>query len=143
MNKIKEFRGEFFWLSNFAPCKIILNGIEYQSTENAYKSQQSDDIKWKEFCSNPYTKPRYAQQVSKNIKKVDNWNNLKLSVMENVLRQKFLQEPYRSLLIATSGFYLEEGNSWGDVFWGVDIKTDEGENNLGKILMKIRDEMIF
>ena len=35
---------------------------------------------------------------------------------------------------------LIEGNTWGDTFWGqVDGK---GENKLGKLLMKIRDELM-
>ena len=37
--------------------------------------------------------------------------------------------------------HLEEGNWWGDIFWGVDKKTGAGENNLGKILMKVREEL--
>ena len=36
---------------------------------------------------------------------------------------------------------LEEGNTWHDTFWGVDAKTGEGQNHLGKILMKIREEL--
>jgi predicted NAD-dependent protein-ADP-ribosyltransferase YbiA (DUF1768 family) len=33
---------------------------------------------------------------------------------------------------------LKELNTWHDVFWGVDYKTDKGENKLGKILMVVR-----
>ena len=40
-------------------------------------------------------------------------------------------------LIATGNAYLEEGNQWGDKFWGTVNGT--GENMLGKILMKERD----
>ena len=36
---------------------------------------------------------------------------------------------------------IEEGNWWGDTFWGVDIKTRKGENNLGKLIMKIRSNL--
>jgi hypothetical protein len=36
---------------------------------------------------------------------------------------------------------LVEGNRWGDQFWGVDLRTGLGENHLGKILMKVRDEL--
>lgn len=35
---------------------------------------------------------------------------------------------------------LVEGNSFGDTFWGVDARTGKGENHLGKILMKVREE---
>ncbi len=34
---------------------------------------------------------------------------------------------------------LIEGNHWNDTFWG--ICNGNGENNLGKILMKIRHEI--
>ena len=36
---------------------------------------------------------------------------------------------------------LEEGNRWHDTFWGIDQNTGKGENHLGKILMKVRDEI--
>ena len=42
----------------------------------------------------------------------------------------------------TDGYHLSEMNAWGDRFWGTDIHGN-GENNLGKILMKTRDEIIF
>lgn len=34
-----------------------------------------------------------------------------------------------------------EGNYWHDVFWGIDLKTREGENHLGIILMELRKEL--
>lgn len=49
---ISEFQGNFRWLSNFAPCKIILDGIEYPSVEHAYMSAKSSERSWKLFCSN-------------------------------------------------------------------------------------------
>ena len=44
-------------------------------------------------------------------------------------------------LLATGQKIIIEGNRWGDTCWGVDIRTGEGENRLGKILMKIRGEL--
>lgn len=46
---IREFQGEYRWLSNFAPVLIKLDGI-YPSVEHAYMSAKSDDMKWKLFC---------------------------------------------------------------------------------------------
>ena len=43
--------------------------------------------------------------------------------------------------IFTGELVLEEGNTWHDTFWGVDAKTGEGLNHLGRILMKVRDEL--
>jgi predicted NAD-dependent protein-ADP-ribosyltransferase YbiA (DUF1768 family) len=57
--------------------------------------------------------------------------------MEDILMRKFAHLELRGLLLATGDAHLEEGNWWGDYFWGV--CKGKGENNLGKILMKVRD----
>jgi len=44
-------------------------------------------------------------------------------------------------LLGTGQMPLVEGNNWGDMFWGVDVKSGKGENHLGRILMKIREEL--
>jgi predicted NAD-dependent protein-ADP-ribosyltransferase YbiA (DUF1768 family) len=45
----------------------------------------------------------------------------------------------REMLLLTGDCELVEGNTWGDKFWGV--CDGEGENHLGKLLMKIRAEL--
>ncbi len=37
--------------------------------------------------------------------------------------------------------WVVEGNHWGDTCWGVDNRTGQGENHLGKILMQVREEL--
>ena len=59
--------------------------------------------------------------------------------MEDLLRQKFNQEPYKELLLRTKDYELIEGNTWNDRFWGVCNGT--GRNMFGELLMKIRDEL--
>ena len=62
--------------------------------------------------------------------------------MEDIVRAKFTQnEDLKWRLIGTGDADLEEGNTWHDTCWGVDAKTGEGQNHLGKILMKIRAEL--
>ena len=48
---IKEFQGEYRWLSNFYDCDIIINDIKYKSVEHAYQSMKTADINWKMVCS--------------------------------------------------------------------------------------------
>jgi hypothetical protein len=43
-----------------------------------------------------------------------------------------------ALLLATGDMELIEDNDWDDTYWGV--CNGAGENNLGKLLMKIRAE---
>ena len=70
------------------------------------------------------------------------WEDVKVQVMEDIVRAKFTQNPYLGdWLFNTGDSELIEGNNWGDTTWGVDIKTKKGKNLLGKILMKIRDEL--
>lgn len=141
MDIIKEFQNEFRWLSNFAPVKIILDSIEYSSVEHAYMSAKSDDQKWKLFCSDSNNTPGKVKKASKTIKLVSNWEDIKVEVMGKCLEQKFSQEPYKTLLKETGNKYIQEGNNWNDKFWGVCLKTNSGENNLGKLIMKIREKI--
>jgi predicted NAD-dependent protein-ADP-ribosyltransferase YbiA (DUF1768 family) len=61
--------------------------------------------------------------------------------MEDCLRQKFNKEPFRSQLKATGDAIIEEGNHWGDKFWGVCLRTKEGKNELGKLIIRIREDL--
>lgn len=134
---ITEFQGEFRWLSNFAPCSIILDGIKYPSVEHAYMSAKSKENSWKLFCANT-SSPGKVKKQSRSIKLIDGWDNLKVHIMKECLEQKYNQEPYRTKLLNTGEDYIQEGNRWNDKFWGVCLKTNEGENTLGKLIMEIR-----
>lgn len=138
---IKEFQNEYRWLSNFAPVTIILDGVGYPSVEHAYMSAKSDDIQWKKFCSDPNNKAGDVKRQSRNITLKTNWNEIKLDVMQECINQKFSQEPYRSKLLETGNQHIQEGNRWNDKFWGVCLKTNKGENHLGKLIMDIRSKL--
>ena len=70
------------------------------------------------------------------------WEEVKVGIMEEIVRAKFTQHPeLAARLLATGDKVLVEGNHWGDTCWGVDTRTGQGENHLGKILMKVREEL--
>ena len=50
-------------------------------------------------------------------------------------------EDLKQRLLATGDKRLVEGNTWGDTFWGVDLRSGRGENQLGRILMRVREEL--
>lgn len=139
---IKEFQGEFRWLSNFAPCKISLGDLTFPSVEHAYMSCKCEYPQWKQFCvSEP--SPGKVKKASKTIKLVSNWELIKVPVMILCVTKKFNQEPYKTKLINTGGEFIQEGNRWGDKFWGVDLHSNQGCNTLGTIIMSIRSSIIF
>lgn len=41
---IKEFQGEYRWLSNFWPARVVLDGVEYPTVENAYQASKADEV---------------------------------------------------------------------------------------------------
>jgi len=137
---IKEFRGEYKWLSNFELVDIEYNGIVYPSTEHAYMSAKNDSITWKNFCCHKGSSCSDVKKAGRDITLREDWEDVKLHVMNEVCRTKFFKEPYRTKLLATGNQNLVEGNTWGDKFWGVDIRhtPNEGENHLGRIIMDIR-----
>jgi ribA/ribD-fused uncharacterized protein len=137
---IKEFQGEYRWLSNFVKCEINFDNFKFQSVEHAYQSTKSDDIEWKSFCSNSKTTSGEVKKASHKITIVKNWKEIRYEIMKQLLNQKFSQEPFKTLLKNTGTEYIQEGNYWNDVYWGFCLKKNIGENNLGKLIMSIRDE---
>ena len=138
---IKEFSGNYNWLSNFFPCSICLNGQVFPSVEHAYQSEKSSEREWKKWCqyvSSPGKIKRDAKKLEINRKE---WDKKKLKIMEICIDQKFSKEPFRTKLLETGEEEIQEGNNWNDEFWGVNLKTGKGSNHLGKLIMKKRDRL--
>ncbi len=138
---IKAFTDEYQWLSNFEPCEITYYGVTYASVEHAYMSAKSDDEEWKLYCADANIPPGKVKRKSRKIEIKESWEEIKVSIMKELLVLKYAQEPYRNLLLNTGEVYIQEGNNWRDIFWGVDLETGEGENNLGKLIMEVREEL--
>ena len=136
---IKEFKKEYAFLSNFYLCKIKILSRVFPSVEHAYQACKWNDIEWIETCENPDIPPGLIKKESHTIPLREDWDNVKLSFMEKILRAKFSDPELMRKLRMTGKQELQEGNWWGDTFWGVDYYQG-GQNHLGKLLMKIRDE---
>lgn len=132
------------FLSNFALVDVRFDGNTYHSVEHAYQAAKSADITWRTFCITCES-PSEVKKASKNIQIRPDWERVKVSIMRGLLEQKFEKEPFRSQLLSTGTQYIQEGNKWGDTFWGVDItKTPAvGKNTLGYMLMDIRDQLMM
>jgi len=136
---IAFFTGQHRFLSNFWPCEVTgPGGLIYPSVEHAYqayKSTSPDD--W--AAIHMAISPGFARSMGRSIPRArfdPDWDDKCLSIMEELLRQKFSQPPLRDYLCATEPATLIEGNTWRDRFWGV--YNGKGENHLGRLLMRIR-----
>jgi predicted NAD-dependent protein-ADP-ribosyltransferase YbiA (DUF1768 family) len=142
MATIKEFQGEYRWLSNFAQCSITLGDSTYPSVEHAYMSAKSEEESWKAKCSSGKFSAGEIKTMSRGVKLIEGWGDKKLAIMEGCVRQKYNQEPYKAKLLAIpKDTEIQEGNRWKDTFWGMDILTSKGENHLGILIMRVKKEL--
>ena len=138
--KIGKFDGEYGFLSNFADAPIIYDGIYYLNSEAAFQAQKTMDINIRKTFS--YLPPNKAKRAGRQINLRSDWEEVKEQLMYEIVLAKFTQnKDLRQKLIDTGEVYLEEGTWWGDRVWGIDLKTGIGENKLGKILMRVREEL--
>jgi ribA/ribD-fused uncharacterized protein len=136
---IREFSGDFRFLSNFWRSDVEYGGITYPTAEHAYQAQKTMDEKERKRIAGLRT-PADAKRAGQKLKLRPNWEKDKISVMEAIVYAKFEQsEDLQKRLLDTFNAELEEGNNWGDKFWGV--VGGFGRNELGKILMRVRERI--
>ena len=138
--KIDSFREEYFFLSNFYEAPVTYGGRTYLCNEAAFQAQKCMTEEEKE----PFTamRPSDSKRAGRRVKLRPDWEQVKVGIMEEIVRAKFTQnDDLKAKLLATGDAALEEGNTWNDTFWGVHLKNGKGQNHLGKILMKVREEL--
>jgi len=135
---IDEFKGKYFFLSNFYTAPVEYEGLLYQNNEAAFQSAKVIDIeRRKQFCN---IDPSISKRKGRNVTLRHDWEKIKDQVMEDCVRDKFTRNSeLRQRLVDTGEEELIEGNTWNDTYWGV--CRGRGKNVLGKILMKVREEL--
>lgn len=139
-SKIESFRGEYHFLSNFFPAPVTYKGLTYPNNEAAFQAQKTfDEDERRAFTE---LSPKDAKHRGRQVLLRRDWEEVKIGIMEDIVRAKFTQnEDLKERLLSTGDALLIEGNRWNDRFWGVDLRSRTGKNHLGRILMKIRSEL--
>lgn len=139
------------WLSTFNKANPFeYEGLTYPTVEHAFHAQKVNDEKKDEYqllFTKDDVEPSEAKKMGgkkyfteNNYTLRDDWNQIKLQLMEDITKIYYdknpdmfekLKETGDKLLIHT-GFRIDD-------YWGV--KSGKGENNHGKILMKIRNDL--
>ena len=131
------------WLSNFHRCLQFVDGESYMTNEHYYQSMKASSKEfhdWIKHAPNPYHAMKAGRTLRANkgeLKK--NWDYLKIHVMLIGLKAKFQNSELKQKLIDTGDAYLFE-DSPSDMFWGE--VHGKGENHLGLLIMRIRDEFL-
>jgi ribA/ribD-fused uncharacterized protein len=142
---IDSFTGEYEFLTNFynQDSYFVYNNLRWDSAEAAFQAMKYDGNN-KQKIHKIFSKltPSEAKQLGKAIQLRSDWDSVKVSIMEEILKEKFSIPDLKQLLISTNGKDLVEGNTWHDNFWGNctcdKCKNIEGKNILGKLLKRIR-----
>ena len=144
---IDDFRGKYFFLSNFYVRPMEMDGVQFHSSEQAYMWHKTVIPAEKAAllaCPTPRdVKIRGGSPELTTLQ--PGWDSLRVPTMLSVLRAKYEQNAdLKERLIATWESLLIEGNNWCDNFWGdcwcPKCKRKPGMNHLGKLHEFLRQE---
>ena len=148
VNVIKEFRGDYSFLSNFYRADFSWRHITFPTAEHAFVYIKSmycySSIPSKEILGNYLDAPPteikgHGRKLPINVAE---WDKHKVGHMREIIHAKFSDvDGLAGKLINTGAAMLVEGNTWGDNFWGRCYDEDGrmvGLNILGVILMEER-----
>ena len=137
------YEREFYCFSNFSSFRVKWRGKDWQTSEHAYQAAKfflSDPV-ISEKIRNANSAHEAFKSAQKYADKVPaNWSKIKVNIMEDICRNKLNQNLYvKKKLLQTKNLKIVEDSPkdscWG---WG---KNRKGRNELGKIWMKLRDEL--
>jgi ribA/ribD-fused uncharacterized protein len=134
---IRSFSGPHRFLSNFFPSIVTLDGDVYPTVEHAFQAAKVAREEREPFMD--AATPGDAKRLGRRCRMRPDWEAVKDGVMLDLLRSKFVDPALRAKLSATGDAPLEEGNTWGDRYWGT--VNGVGKNMLGKLLMEVREEL--
>lgn len=136
------YEREFYMFSNYSSFMVEYKGVLWTTSEHAYQAAKFtdpaiiEDIKRARSSHDAF---RLSRANADSVR--PEWDDLKLSVMEEIVRAKLEQHPIiREKLIETAKGEIVE-DSPVDSFWGWGPGQD-GDNHLGRIWMKLRGEIV-
>jgi ribA/ribD-fused uncharacterized protein len=171
------------FLSNYAELQnpVVYEGVSFPTVEQAYVAAKFNSPAVSEFIAglgpgvNSYGRPSVVAQHARDLGRSSNpgrwrqsgwegevprlrdgWNDEKVEVMRDLVRQKFENNPeFGDYLRGTGDAQLiEHTTGWGDRVWGMvdptvgkrgmdaQVERLEGENHLGRLLMELRDQRL-
>jgi ribA/ribD-fused uncharacterized protein len=135
---------EFYTFDNFSSFQVIWRGVRWATSEHAYQASHFFD-----------TAPELAEQIrnamsahdayklakANSDKAPNDWDDIKVGIMEEIVRCKLEQHHYIQEKLRQTGDVLIVEDSPKDDFWGWGPNRN-GRNELGKIWMRLRKAML-
>ena len=138
--EIAGFTGEYAFLDNRSPAPLVFEGGAYPSAEAAFQASKTADPN-RRRAFQAYTGDR-ARERGSLITPETGWEDRQAQIMREILSAKFRQNPaLAEKLLATGDALLLNLTGKKSPLWGMDRYTYAGENLLGQLLMRLREEM--
>lgn len=131
-------------LSTFYPHAIVYDGRVWPTAEHAYQAAKTDSEEMKELIKDAPS-PSYAKRLGATMllrMGIYDWNEQKRNIMKDIIREKLRHYELKSWLIHPSNAkktIIHEA-PW-DPYWG-NGPDGNGRNELGKIYMELREELL-
>lgn len=141
MIKIPYYETSHFVLSNFSPHTVRYNATLFPTVEHAYHAAKFENKDIVDKIKNAGS-PLEAHSLGKKYKpqRRKDWNDVKVDILHEIIQAKVEQhEEVKQALLATSEEEIIEENP-NNSFWG-NGKDGKGQNQMGKILMRIREDL--
>jgi len=148
----------YFWgsfLSNFHPAEITFAGIKFHTSEQLFmflKAKYFEDETMANVIATRGQDPKDAKRFGRKVEGFNNeeWAEAREDMMLIAVQRKFMEETLLKQLLDTGDKILVEGSPY-DKIWGVGLKYDSEEildeknwnglNLLGKVLMRVRNDI--
>ncbi len=133
--------GAYGGFSNFSPHPIRLKGKTWPTSEHYFQAQKfagTADEEAVRQARSPMIAARMGRSRKRPLRK--DWESAKDAIMHEAVLAKFTQhDDLREILLGTGDAEIVE-HTENDDYWG-DGGDGRGKNRLGKILMRVREEL--
>lgn len=138
------YEREFYVFSNFSSFQVEWRGKLWPTSEHAYQAARYFETKPEYYATIQTLKSAHeAYDFMRNNRTEErsDWYNEKRDIMKEIVRNKLQQHAYvREKLLETGDAVIVE-DSPVDSYWGWGSDR-QGRNELGKIWMELRQEII-
>jgi ribA/ribD-fused uncharacterized protein len=149
-----EDKGPFRTFSNMAEYPIQIEDKRYPTVEHYFQAEKAREFNDKEILEKILETPssKAVKALGKKVKNFikEKWDHERLDIMKRGVRAKFVQHPeLQKQLIETGTKQIGDADA-RDLYWGIGTSENteksknpekwKGQNQLGKILMALREE---
>lgn len=137
--EISKFQGEYDFLDNLYPAPVEWEGMVYCCVEAAFQASKTADVEARRrFTQMP---PAKIREKGSKLPISPQWEQEKREIMKQLVLQKFQSDPLLTQKLKATGNAIVLHGKGKDAFWGIDLYSWEGRNELGKIIMEVRNEI--